>query len=718
MLLAWDNKWDSATLAASSQIGTLPVTNTQQPHLSRKWNTAAAVKSAYVTADLGSSLSCSMLAVLGTNLTKNATARLRLSASDAAGVGDCLYDSGTVNAAPMNAFYMPGTAQLGAVNYASTPDSPANSLTGDQDIRFKVMRGGLNPNLTSAVGNYIGGSYDGTVAGRPIFSVSSDGWMFLEWVDGGGTYRSQGSAAQAPLVIGQPLWLRVTLQLNDGAGNRVIKFYYSYDYDHLTGQGTWNQVGATLTIAGVTTLPDATMPLFVGSYNTGGGGSFFGHIYCVEWRDGIGGQLRVRFDPGDAAVGALSWTSSATRELWTITQQGGSNLKAAIVQPDHMNLKTGYPALYRQASSAYLSLPGRAGNYAAGPGIQQPGDLDVRVKVMFPNWSLTGTFCIAANWGGGGNASWEFYRNADHLQFSSSADGFAVTINAASTVAAGIANGTAKWVRVVHDVDNGAGGNDVKFYLSDNYNPYTREGTWTQLGATVTTAGVHARHMSAVETALGAVTLGTVDLGIAKFYYMELLYLIEGPTIIAFDPSRASASGVTQVTGAAQDLWTVNQSGTPKAELLIDKPVNVRYARVDLNDYSVASNLQVGRVFLGPSWQPTASAGQGMLWGWSVTPKDPSRIAKSRGGQVFADVLPQTRVLDFTLSYLSEAQINDNAFALARAQGRVKDALAIPFESGSYVAQQAVWGLVQASEPVVNESVRIFRQKFQIEERL
>lgn len=139
-----------------------------------------------------------------------------------------------------------------------------------------------------------------------------------------------------------------------------------------------------------------------------------------------------------------------------------------------------------------------------------------------------------------------------------------------------------------------------------------------------------------------------------------------------------------------------------------------RYWRLNLTDNSLPDNLQVGRVVLGPSWTVTDK----MLWGWGVTPLDPSTVARSRGGQSYPDPLPQVRVLEFTLDYMSEAQAYDNVFAAARANGVVKDVLAMPFENGAYLSEQTVWGQVRASEPLIHRATRTFRQKFRIEERL
>lgn len=138
------------------------------------------------------------------------------------------------------------------------------------------------------------------------------------------------------------------------------------------------------------------------------------------------------------------------------------------------------------------------------------------------------------------------------------------------------------------------------------------------------------------------------------------------------------------------------------------------YWRVDLADAGVASNLQIGRVVLAPTWQPSVN----MELDWRVTAMDPSEVEDSYGGQTYADVRPQRRVLSFSLDFMEEAEMYGNAFALARSAGIVRDVLAIPDIAGAFLSEQAVWGLLTASEPLSNPRIGLFRQRFTIRERL
>lgn len=180
---------------------------------------------------------------------------------------------------------------------------------------------------------------------------------------------------------------------------------------------------------------------------------------------------------------------------------------------------------------------------------------------------------------------------------------------------------------------------------------------------------------------------------------------------------RGSDSDPTGVTGEKYDSGTITPAGIKSGYgngYLSFTAAAARYWLINISDATVADNLEVGRLVLGPKWTPTQSQG----FGWSVTPKDPSRVSKSYGGQSFPDVRPQVRVIQFTLEFMTADEMYGNAFAIARENGVVTDVLAINDTASSWLAEQAVWGLAQASEPLENYELGLFRQRFTIEERL
>lgn len=124
------------------------------------------------------------------------------------------------------------------------------------------------------------------------------------------------------------------------------------------------------------------------------------------------------------------------------------------------------------------------------------GDVDIRVKLNPVSWNpgASASEWLVAKYDGadptGRSVNFGLI-SGKFLQFKWTTDGTAGTVvSKSSSAGVPLTDGTAGWLRVVHDVDNGAAGNDVKFYTStDGVN-------WTQLGTTQTTAGVTSHALS------------------------------------------------------------------------------------------------------------------------------------------------------------------------------------------------------------------------------
>lgn len=180
---------------------------------------------------------------------------------------------------------------------------------------------------------------------------------------------------------------------------------------------------------------------------------------------------------------------------------------------------------------------------------------------------------------------------------------------------------------------------------------------------------------------------------------------------------RASNTDVTAATGDLLDTGTIS-AGVKTGYGAIYYPFNAvaaRYWRLDLTDTSLPDNLQVGRLFLGPSWQPSIN----QEYGWSVTALDDSDVVESYGLQIYVDEKPQRRQLQFSLAFMDQPEMYGNAFALARAAGRIRDVLAVQDSlDGVYLSEQSVFGLITEVQPLIHETSNTFRQKFTIKERL
>jgi hypothetical protein len=144
-------------------------------------------------------------------------------------------------------------------------------------------------------------------------------------------------------------------------------------------------------------------------------------------------------------------------------------------------------------------------------------------------------------------------------------------------------------------VNNGAAGNDVKFYTRAS-----SADAWVQLGTTQTTAGVHSRFDSGTAVLLGATAGGVSELGgniplAGKIWFAGVYSGFGGTAVATFDPSTDASQGVKSFTSSVTgEVWTINQSGSTRAEIvmnenyLIADPYLLRSGRMDYCNISVS----------------------------------------------------------------------------------------------------------------------------------
>lgn len=192
------------------------------------------------------------------------------------------------------------------------------------------------------------------------------------------------------------------------------------------------------------------------------------------------------------------------------------------------------------------------------------GDIDVRVKMNFNGTVFSAQAAIASKFGSAGNRTWRFeVTTGGNLFFEWSADGTTL-INSTSTAAISGANLSADiWVRATLDVNNGAAGNDTKFYTSPD------NSTWTQLGTTVTKAGTTSLFDSTSTTQFigrGASSMAQQDHAI-RFYECEVYASLDGTSrIVDIDVGAmivtSATAGVTTFVDDVGNTITVSKSTT------------------------------------------------------------------------------------------------------------------------------------------------------------
>lgn len=197
---------------------------------------------------------------------------------------------------------------------ATTPSSTALDIAGDIDIRVRVAPLTWTPSAARIIldmGHPSSGSREWH------FYLDTGSSLAFAWLNTAGGQTNVASTAGVGGVDGQEKWVRVTLDVDNGASGYTARFYTSDD------GSTWTQLGSAVTGSGVTNIRTANANLLqIGRLDGGTGHEWRGKVFRAEVRRGIDGTMVANFDPKDAAAGAGSFTAPTTGETWTISDGG------------------------------------------------------------------------------------------------------------------------------------------------------------------------------------------------------------------------------------------------------------------------------------------------------------------------------------------------------------------------------------------------------------
>lgn len=152
----------------------------------------------------------------------------------------------------------------------------------------------------------------GALLCRMNFLGSAYGWNFtLDNAAGRLSYRwaptgavaslisTNSGVANAPIALNSPIWLRVTHDVDNGAGGNDVRFYWGAYQGTMAPPTTWTQIGTTQNTAGTTTVFNTTAQgITLGSYGSGVGAPMVAgaRIYRGIVRNGIDGPIIVDID--------------------------------------------------------------------------------------------------------------------------------------------------------------------------------------------------------------------------------------------------------------------------------------------------------------------------------------------------------------------------------------------------------------------------------------
>lgn len=205
--------------------------------------------------------------------------------------------------------------------------------------------------------------------------------------------------------------------------------------------------------------------------------------------------------------------------------------------------------------TGYVYLPGVASNSFSVPNetaLQITGDIDVRVLVRLDSWKPSADMALIGKWvGATASDSWYLRVRTTGTVTLETSNGTA-QISHASTTSTGLADGAVSWVRATLQVNNGASGHTVKFYLSDDGS------TWNQFGSDVVTAGTTTINSNTAVVAVGTI-VGALNTS-GRFYRAQVLNGINGTTVLDVDCDAITSGSAASFVATSGQTVTINRS--------------------------------------------------------------------------------------------------------------------------------------------------------------
>lgn len=196
-------------------------------------------------------------------------------------------------------------------DYASTPDAAGIDITGDINLVAYVAMTDWTPAAQSA----LVAKFTTTGNQRSYgMTVETSGALGIAWSANGTAVISKTSTANPSVSNGGWLWVRATLDVDNGASGNDVTFYTSPD------GVTWTQLGDVVTTATATSIFDSTAVLEIGGTTSGTALRTTGKVGIARVYSGLAfSSLVAEFNPDlNAKRGDTSLTSSATAEIWTV----------------------------------------------------------------------------------------------------------------------------------------------------------------------------------------------------------------------------------------------------------------------------------------------------------------------------------------------------------------------------------------------------------------
>ncbi len=146
------------------------------------------------------------------------------------------------------------------------------------------------------------------------FDLDEDGVtgiIRLYWTTDGSTSTQKDAQSSAiTLTEDTPVWIKATLDVDNGSSGYTAAFYYSYD------GVTYTAAGTTATAVAITSIFDSTADVTVGYRGSSASDVIIGNIYDVEIRDGIDGKIVASLDMDQAFPSTVASIKDVEGNTW------------------------------------------------------------------------------------------------------------------------------------------------------------------------------------------------------------------------------------------------------------------------------------------------------------------------------------------------------------------------------------------------------------------
>lgn len=228
-------------------------------------------------------------------------------------------------------------------NRLTTPDSAVLSITGDIDIRVAGWLDDWTPSSTQALVS----KFNGTSNQRAYeLTVLTSGLLRLRWSSTGADIFLKDSTVAVPVTDGQFFAVRATLDIDDGAGNNVVKFFTKQTSPRISAADLrsntgWTQLGATVTTAVVVSIFNSTSELHIGARPDVQIEKWVGGFTACIIKNGIDGTTVFDLNMfGLTNIFQTSFTetaNSAVVTLLTLGRPSGARLGPVFGFMDHLS---------------------------------------------------------------------------------------------------------------------------------------------------------------------------------------------------------------------------------------------------------------------------------------------------------------------------------------------------------------------------------------------